>query len=297
MASTTMDATVRFALRLYCDGAVKAPPADFWSNKLWNAPHVGRFRDEAEALRATEHMHVLFAGDSTTRDTFYQFVNALGSPVFARFVKVPGRITYPEATHGRDRWGACLGSFRKSHVCVRNVTLSSGSTVAFEFLTRASSDPELSVLRGWKGNLSHAFVQCPIYEWVNPNAYNHNASLQERRRLANRDAPAMIGRACRTYMDALRERWPHVQLYLLGPTPPPSWLNRSVPISKIFDSIHRYLNISCQSPPSFGRIFPVDRFSIVQHRRVDAIHPYMYAQHAIVRLILTLLRTRNGESI
>eukprot|EP00966_Prymnesium_polylepis_P335130 7390490-Prymnesium_polylepis.4 len=67
-----------------------------------------------------------------------------------------------------------MGDFTKLHTCTRLVHTPTAD-VHFEFLMRASSAFELDHLDEIQ-DVTDAFVQCPIFEWLSPNAYDTNAT-------------------------------------------------------------------------------------------------------------------------
>ena len=271
---------------LYCSGSSGVSMTNFWKKDKWIPPlrEFHSFETHNMTHEIMENKTVLFAGDSTTRDTFYQFVNVIGHPIFDKFHFDRKKVTYPSSTFGRDKWGRCMGDFTKLHTCTR-VVHTPTADVHFEFLMRASSAFELDHLDKIQ-DVTDAFVQCPIFEWLSPNAYDTNASKKNRTTVVNL-APTVIGSACAVFFQHIKNKWPNANLFLLGPTPPPGWVQKSIKTSSIFRSINEALNISCTRRDS--RIFPIDRYTIVQNRTRDRIHPHMYAQHAIVNLILNLL--------
>ena len=183
----------------------------------------------------------------------------------------------------------------------------------------------MSMLRDRR--LDAAFVQCPIYEWFKPDAYNYSKSREERARLADgidelAVGPAHwegMGVACAQYLDRVirpaieaggagadgKTDGKPTRLFLLGPTPLPAWTRQhgsdSVELF-VFASINQALGVRCRrhADGAWGvtsartGITPIDRYAIVGGRRRDAIHPFFNAQFAIVQLMLNHLCPAKG---
>mmetsp|Transcript_24789 Transcript_24789/g.68072 ORF Transcript_24789/g.68072 Transcript_24789/m.68072 type:complete len:237 (-) Transcript_24789:39-749(-) len=227
-----------------------------------------------------------------------------------------------------DQFGMCLGNFDKRHTCTRQVRWGArnDTSVLFHFLTRSNSTWELDLFSNHVGGeaLDAAFVQCPVYEWLKPDAYDYSLSKDSRARVI--DAWEVgpqhfdgIGRSCMDYIEyVIWRKSPDAKVFLLGMTPLPQWtrLHGTLQVeSRIFASIHRGLGIKClRRPPnpsdprpakeifspapgisityevqSSRQIIPIDRYAIVGPRRRDAIHPFYNAQFAVVQLMLNHL--------
>jgi hypothetical protein len=163
--------------------------------------------------------------------------------------------------------------------------------------------------------LDAAFVQCPIYEWFKPDAYNYSKSKEERARVVDVDELAVgprnwaaLGVSCAQYVDNVvrpaissaalsgdgaADGGRPTRIYLLGPTPLPGWtrIHGTEQVeSRVFGSIHNALGVRCRKHTdgtwgvsTRGGVTPIDRYAVVGGRRRDAIHPFFNGQFAIVR--------------
>ena len=310
-------------------------PSDRWDPLRSGSTGFRYFGREAaaECLRG-KRIHL--AGDSTTRDTFYEFAAVAGFPMFTdnkTGVWLDG--TYeprsPVSSGGRDRKGECLGNYDRQKFCLRderhpNPSGGAETRFSYQFLMKSNSSWEVDHATKMLGDrrLDAAFVQCPIYEWFKPDAYNYSKTKEERARVVEVDDLAVgprhwegMGTACATYIDNVirpaiqagaaassasdgsSESTRPTRIYLLGPTPLPAWTRihgtDSVE-SRVFQSIHAALGVKCRkhtdgswAVSSRGGVTPIDRYAIVGGRRRDAIHPFFNAQFAIVQTMLNYL--------
>ncbi|KAL3932444.1 MAG: hypothetical protein SGPRY_000701 [Prymnesium sp.] len=176
--------------------------------------------------------------------------------------------------------------------------------LSFQFMTRANSSWELDRLRSLLADrpVDVAFVQCPIYEYFKPDAYNYALSKQQRNKLSDeklgpRHLEAM-GSACIDYIKTVQEMSPEAPIFLLGTTPLPAWtktLGGEDIEFKVFQSINTALGLRCHGTTDNGMqsslrssrgIVPIDRYAIVGPRRRDMIHPFFNAQFGIGQMML-----------
>ena len=175
-----------------------------------------RMLSHQDAMRCVQRKRILVAGDSTTRDTFYELMAVVGKPMLAG-MGVPGRY-WPRGAHeprmphsslGRDLRGGCMGNAKKNHTCMRDENLGkeNHSSIAFQFLTHSNSSYEYhafsEMLQRDGRRVDAAFVQCPFYEWMKPDVYNYSLTDKQRHREIERVGPrhfAGIGESCRQYI-------------------------------------------------------------------------------------------------
>lgn len=157
-----------------------------------------------------------------------------------------------------------------------------------------------------------AFIQCPVYEWFKPDAYNYSMSKAERARVVEPDTHTgprhfeAMGTSCEQYVRTVVKPALSAtgKVFLLGLTPLPGWTRSSGGLnveSVIFKSINRAFGIHCHKRAQDGAwsltsrtgIGVVDRYAIVGARRRDMIHPFFNAQFAIVQLMLNHLCPRS----
>ena len=313
----------------------RAYPTDRWDPTRIGSTGFRYFGREA-AGRCLRGKRIHFAGDSTTRDTFYEFMAMAGYPMFSEsaFGEWPAGAYEPRSpisSGGKDRVGECLGNYDRKKYCLRDerhVSNVSGveTRVSFQFLMQSNSSWEVEqatkLLAGRR--LDAAFVQCPIYEWFKPDAYNYSKSKEERARVVDIDELAVgpqhwagMGMSCAHYIDKVirpaiaassgggvhgsghdgdSSHGKHSSIFLLGPTPLPKWtrIHGTEEVeSRVFKSIHAALGVRCHKHHSgdwavstHSGITPIDRYAIVGGRRRDAIHPFFNAQFAIAQLML-----------
>jgi hypothetical protein len=286
-----------------------------------------RLFNPESAAKCVRGKRFLIAGDSTTRDTYYEFMAVAGNSIQApldsagRFRATSPRQYWPPgaweprmpgSSGGRDIRGACMGNFNKERTCVREEPLSAGRSGAngsavYQFLTKSNSSWEVQrfadMLSARPGALDAAFVQCSIYEWLKPDVYNYNLTNEQRHREEVLKGPVhfkSLGSACLDYIQ--RVVWSHspkARVFLLGTTPLPMWTrNVGGPHVEaiVFRSIHHGLGLHCKrgaggawEVESRRGILPVDRFATVGPRRRDAIHPFFNAQFAIVQMMFNYM--------
>ena len=317
-------------------------PSDRWDPLRANAKGFRYYGREA-AAKCLRGRRIHVAGDSTTRDTFYELLAVAGHPIFGGD---RGRWPYgsyepdsPLSSGGRDSRGQCLGDLSKRMYCIRDerhnesaAAANSGGggsgggsssgggiggsappelRVSFQFLMRSNSSWERSQLVDVMSErpLDVALVQCPIYEWFKPDAYNYSKTKEERGRLAEADTMVGprhfegIGAACAEYVDTMvrPNLAPNGRIFVLGITPLPQWtrtIGTDMVESRIFDSIHKAFGLRCRRHAdgswafsSHSGVGAIDRYAVVGPRRRDAIHPFFNAQFAIVQLVLNHLCT------
>jgi hypothetical protein len=296
-----------------------------FSSDRWDPVRAGasgfRYFDRDAAASCVRGKRIHLAGDSTTRDTFYEFAAAAGHSMFAdpkQGVWPPGAYEprSPMSSAGRDIHGECLGNFDRKKFCVRDERYAEAggeersaaeTRLSFQFLMRSNSSWEVSQAAGMLADrrIDAAFVQCPIYEWFKPDAYNYSKSKEERARIVDVDELAVgpkhwagMGTSCAQYIDTVIR--PNAsRLFMLGPTPLPMWtrLHGSEQVeARVFEALHKGLGVRCHRHmdhswgiTSRSGVTPIDRYAIVGGRRRDAIHPFFNAQFAIVQLMLNHL--------
>ena len=311
-------------------------PTDRW-DPVRSGSSGFRYFGREEAARCVQGKRIHLAGDSTTRDTFYEFAAVAGHPMFAdQNFGVWQDGAYeprsPFTSAGRDKNGECLGNYDRKKFCLRDERHASASggpetRLSFQFLMKSNSSWEVEQATGMMRDrkIDAAFVQCPIYEWFKPDAYNYSKSKEERAKVVEVDELAVgprhwegMGVSCAQYLDnvirpAIAAGAPAAdggvdggkptRLFLLGPTPLPAWtrLHGTDSVEAfVFASINNALGVRCRKhsdgswgllPPRSGAtpITPIDRYAIVGGRRRDAIHPFFNAQFAIVQLMLNHL--------
>ncbi len=283
--------------------------------------HVQGFHyfDKAAAAACLAGKRIHVAGDSTTRDTFYELLAVGGHPIFTGGGGVWNSKQYepssPTTSGGKDVRGMCLGDFNKKWSCVRNERWTpqgqgAESEISFQFTMRSNSSWEYGQLgRNFRERpLDVALVQCPIYEWFRPDAYNYSLTKEERARVENNKVGPRhfegIGASCEDYVQrVVRPTLAHDgRIFLIGLTPLPGWTR---PVGgkdvekKIFASINHAFGLRCHKHADGGwtllsrhGIGAIDRYATVGIRRRDMIHPFFNAQFAIVQLALNQLCPR-----
>ena len=299
-------------------------PSDRWDPQRAHVPGFRYFGRE-EAARCVAGKRIHFAGDSTTRDTFYEFAAVSGHPLFSdeKAGAWPAGAYEPRtpfSSGGRDRKGECLGNYDRKKYCLRDERYPSATgsgpetRLSFQFLMRSNSSWEVDQATQMLADrrIDAAFIQCPIYEWFKPDAYNYSKTKEERARVVDVDELAVgprhwagMGVACADYLNNVirpaisagsaadgrrlqggvggsAENRSHI--FFLGPTPLPMWtrLHGTDAVEPfVFDSLNRALGIRCRkhADGSWGvssksGVTPIDRYSIVGGRRRDAIHPF-----------------------
>uniref|UniRef100_A0A7S4BGA5 Uncharacterized protein n=1 Tax=Chrysotila carterae TaxID=13221 RepID=A0A7S4BGA5_CHRCT len=283
-----------------------------------------RYFGREEAARCLRHKHIMVAGDSTARDTFYTLMNVAGRPIMHGIMNDSRKYwggyspATPDSSGGQDVFGRCMGDHTHQKTCIRDLRFpergGEDTRFTFHFLTQSNSTWETStaseVLSKHAPNA--AFVACPFYEWFRPDAYNYNLTREQRARQSNKVGPQhleAIGKSCSDYMDRVIVR-PHglkTRLFTLGPPPLPGWTRDAAGVDvekKIFRSIHKGLGLRCEKSDDAGGyellstrgITPIDRYAVVGARRRDAVHPYFNAQFAIVQLMLNHLCPLGGTT-
>ena len=280
----------------------------------WGVHHKAYHHFDAERARnCVKNKNVFIAGDSTTRDTFYEFaaVAGLGHIAFENYYPPPDHMNWENSAQMKepngdyDAAGRCTGNVILKGGCQRVVEMNS-TRIYFQFLTAQSVTRELDVIESLanRTTFDFAFVQCPMYEYLNPNAYNYSLTKEERARPMNDTSVgekflSKIGKNCRQYFDHIAKiSNSQTQIFNLGITPLPGWTKTILGDTaelKITRSIHRGLGISChanrssyhlQALSSSPVITAIDRFNTVGLRRRDFIHPLYNAQFAVVQLML-----------
>ena len=108
--------------------------------------------------------------DSTTRDTYYALLAALGHPISKGYPSDPQRYwpegqfdPHPLPTGAVDAHGLCLGNFDKRRTCSRDVRWDGNrSSAAFHFLTRSNSSWELDLFSSSLGDEPLDAASCAV---------------------------------------------------------------------------------------------------------------------------------------
>lgn len=278
--------------------------------------------DKAAAAACLAGKRIHISGDSTARDTFYELLAVGGHSIFSGDTRQWAATEYepstPMSSGGRDIRGQCLGDVKKKWSCVRNERWtpegqSAETQISFQFTMRSNSSWETGQLDDSYRTrpLDVALVQCPIYEWFRPDAYNYSLSSVERARPENnkvgpRHYEAM-GTSCFDYVQ--RVVGPTLardgRIFLVGLTPLPGWtrpLGGEDVESRIFNSINQAFGLRCRmhADGSWGLlskygIGAIDRYATVGIRRRDMIHPFFNAQFAIVQIALNQICPRTQD--
>lgn len=304
-----------------------------WPSQRWDPlqPHWPKSSESGfryfgrEAARAClQGKRIMVAGDSTTRDTFYELVTVAGFG--GRIMKnLPNesRVYWPDGVYAprepggttADREGWCMGNHEKRMSCLRDIHVPGergrSTSFSYQFLTQSNSTWELGLSGRQMGDRAppdFAFVQCPQYEYFKPDAYNYSLSKEERAMPSNkRMGPAhleAIGRSCRDFIENAvvgrggggKER---TKVFQLGMTPLPGWtreLGGETVELDVFNSIHAALGLRCKRQPDGTYVHTthpsspiaasIDRYAIIGQRKRDSIHPFWNGQFAIVQLML-----------
>ena len=248
---------------LFCLSATNqtCPSSCYWNRTIWNPPghrHLHHYSP------INIKSNILFAGDSTTRDTFYEFVHFMGGTVS----------------------GACIGNNHQK-LCKRHVEIKK-SNIYFNFLVKSNTKQELQNLRELK-NITHAFIQCPIYEWYNINSYNKSKTFDERFNIKE-FASKSIAHACGQYVSNVLFLWKNVKAFILTTPSLPGWIHSEQ--TAIINEINTEFGIECtENGLRYKNIYPIDRVQISspRNRRRDAIHPTLECQKGIIETILSFL--------
>jgi len=296
-------------------------PSDRWDPLLSFPAESSGFRyfGREAAAHCLRHKRVLVAGDSTTRDTFYELMAAGGHTIIGGMSN--DSLVYwgnnyeprmPGSSGGRDLRGLCMGNHDRKIACLRDLSFEERhgppTRFTFQFLTQSNSTWETGLVAGMLEDRAPdaAFIACPMYEWFKPDSYNYSMTKEERARivLPKEIGPRhfeAIGRSCMQYLDMsiVRKYGLQTKIFLLGSTPLPGWareLGGEMVDRKVAHSIHHGLGIRCDDDGEGGYdlvsqfgITPIDRFALVGNRKRDAIHPFFNAQFGIVQLMLNHL--------
>ena len=145
-----------------------------WSMDRFNPPAAGvgsyRHYSASEAASCARGKRLLIAGDSTTRDTYYALLAALGHPISKGYPSDPQRYwpegqfdPHPLPTGAVDAHGLCLGNFDKRRTCSRDVRWDGNrSSAAFHFLTRSNSSWELDLFSSSLGDEPLDAASCAV---------------------------------------------------------------------------------------------------------------------------------------
>lgn len=304
-------------------------PRDRWDPLLiHSSDEIGyRYFDRDAAAECVRHKRIFVAGDSTTRDTFYEFLAVSGHPIMNGMRNEStlywGDNRYdpqvPFSSFGRDIRGQCLGNANKHSACTRDEIYAElhgqDTRLGFHFLSTSNATWEIEKAVGLMDDRAPdaAFVQCPFYEWFKPDSYNYSLSKEQRARVVEPKEVGprhfeAIGKSCLEYFDkAVTRRFGlQTRLFMLGTSPLPGW-TRDVGGAdverKVFNSLHRGLGIRCDDSTADGSwelfskfgITPIDRYAIVGQRKRDGIHPLFNAQFAVVQLMLNHLCPMGGR--
>ena len=173
-------------------------PADRWDPLLApGADKTGyRYFGREEAAHCLRHKRVLVAGDSTTRDTFYELMAAGGHSILNGMINdsaVYWSNSYEPRTGtssgGRDRRGLCMGNHDRKIACLRDESFAErhgpDTRFTFQFLTQSNSTWETGLVTDMLEDRAPdaAFIACPMYEWFKPDSYNYSMSKAERARV------------------------------------------------------------------------------------------------------------------
>jgi len=206
---------------------------------------------------------VLFAGDSTTRDTYTTLASLAGTQEAGKY----GRME-------RSRDTATLD----------------GTRLSFQFLGKGNDTADVErgrrLLADRKADV--VFVQCFMYD----NLFYMAGREEGMGEACMQYLEAVVGFGSAS----------SPPVYLLGSTYPPNWVdpyeNRTRAgsvMERIFRSINSAAGITCKHTAKNGYYAvvssrgirgPIDRYNIVGHRKPDRIHPHPNAQQAIVRMII-----------
>lgn len=300
-----------------------------WPSQRWDPlqPHWPKSSESGFRYFGREAAHaclrgkrIMVAGDSTTRDTFYELVTVAGHG--GRIMKnLPNesRAYWPDGAYAprepggttQDKEGWCMGNHEKRMSCLRDIHVPGeagrGATrFSYQFLTQSNSTWELGLSGRQMGDRApdFAFVQCPQYEYFKPDAYNYSLTKEERAMPSNKMmGPAHlagIGRSCRDFIErAVVAKGGRTKIFHLGMTPLPGWtreLGGEQVELDIFNSIHNALGLRCRKQPDGTYVHTthpsspitgsIDRYAIIGQRKRDAIHPFWNGQFAIVQLML-----------
>ena len=130
-------------------------PSDRW-DPVRSKTRAFHFFDRAAADKCLAGKRIHVAGDSTSRDTFYELMAVGGHPLFADGSGewTAGRYEprTPVSSGGRDKQGQCLGDMGRGWWCVRDERhISTGnveSRTTFQFLMRSNSSWEGEQIAG-----------------------------------------------------------------------------------------------------------------------------------------------------
>jgi len=296
----------------------------------WNPPVESGYRyfNRQAAAACVQGKRLLVAGDSTSRDTYYMLGLVAGyGGAFFRRVSSNSADYWPDGAWmpksnlnllDHDRQGRCMGHYEKKQRCVRDhefpnpLGVEAPSTrLSFQFLMSSNASWELDDARRMLGErpADFAFVQCPMYEWFKPDAYNYSLSRAERARVIKVSRTHKtglgerflkgIGVACSSFIEKTIERVsPRTKVYHLGIASMPGWAHEvgGKNIERhISHSIHTALGLGCRKRAggaeyvhtSNGRIVSsIDRLSLCGPRTRDGIHPRGNTQFAVVQMML-----------
>jgi hypothetical protein len=244
--------------------------------------------------------HILFAGDSTVRDLFYEFVTMANFSLFTKPDWKQFQPTMPFSSMGRDSKGMCFVDNKKEKACCRSVA-NKDYSIHFHFLAEADAEYQINESLMFNTSFTHMFIQCPIYKWFYPHVYNKEENRTVKFKHVQKLNYTKMATSCYKYVSILEKNNPNSKLFLLGITPLPGWTKMEEPFIelKYMKHINHQFGIHCKQVNtsqgirykihSYKKIVPIDRYVIVGKRRRDMIHPYFNAQFAISQFVLNSL--------
>lgn len=160
--------------------------SDRWDPRTDGIPGEFRKYGPLAASECVRGRRLLIAGDSTTRDTFYELLAVAGHPISLNYPTNPREYWGVHdfeprklPTGASDAFGVCIGNYDKQLTCLRDVRWGSRNetSVLFHFLTRSNSTWELDLFSQHVGDqpLDAAFVQCASPPKTKPTSENKTA--------------------------------------------------------------------------------------------------------------------------
>lgn len=128
-------------------------PSDRWDPVLAGSKGF-RYFDKAAAAACVASKRIHIAGDSTSRDTFYEFLAVSGHPIFAERAGNWSSGEYepraPFSSMGRDNKGECMGEMTRKKMCVRHESFGSSRDENNTEVSQLIPDEDPSACSVWR---------------------------------------------------------------------------------------------------------------------------------------------------
>ena len=222
----------------------------FWFNNKWNPPKF------VKPKKITNN--ILFLGDSTVRDLYWDFLATLRQNVKPK---------------------KCLSFSSENKFCKFSHTVYN-FYIDFIFLDGSNVYNELKFINENTHSKYDTFLGCPIYNFFKENVYNYSKSNYERHAIKIFNVDSYIYN-CGLYHKKTYEKG---KVTILGQTPLPGWTKKNNSFINFIthNSLMQKFNLCDQH----SNTSVIDRYGIVKNRTRDCIHPTTTANVAISKMLL-----------